>query len=129
MPANLLLNFLLSEHCGECKTCVRNDDCELQQLARELGIKEIKFAGEETECIIDESTAALVRDSGKCIKCRRCVTVCNEIQGVGSIFPQGRGFESNIGPAFDQELADVPCVQCGQCSAVCPVGAIVERII
>jgi len=122
-----VVELLLSEHCGECKTCVRNDDCELQQLARELGIKEIKFAGEETECIIDESTAALVRDSGKCIKCRRCVTVCNEIQGVGSIFPQGRGFESNIGPAFDQELADVPCVQCGQCSAVCPVGAIVEK--
>jgi NADP-reducing hydrogenase subunit HndD len=122
-----VVELLLSEHCGECKTCMRNDDCELQELARELGIKEIKYTGEETERIIDESTAALVRDSGKCIKCRRCVTVCNEIQGVGSIFPQGRGFDSNIGPAFDQMLADVPCVQCGQCAAVCPVGAIIEK--
>ncbi len=77
--------------------------------------------------IIDDSTPALVRDTGKCIMCRRCVTVCNETQGVGGLFPQGRGFATVIGPAFASNLSDVVCVQCGQCAAVCPVGAITEK--
>ncbi len=122
-----VVELLLSEHDGECKTCERNDDCELQELARAFGIDTITYEGEKTAKVIDDSTPALVRDSGKCIKCRRCVTVCNEVQGVGSLFPQGRGFETTIGPAFANPLGDVHCVQCGQCAAVCPVGAISEK--
>jgi iron-only hydrogenase group A len=122
-----VVELLLSEHDGDCQTCERGDDCELRHLASELGIKKVRYTGEKTAKFIDESTPALVRDSAKCISCRRCVTVCAEVQGVGSIFPQGRGFDSHIGPAFTQKLDDVSCVQCGQCSAVCPVGAISER--
>jgi len=119
-----VVELLLSDHDGDCQTCERNDDCELQALARELGIKEVRYRGETSRKIVDESTPALVRDTAKCILCRRCATVCNEVQGVGALFPQGRGFEGVIGPAFCADLDTVVCVQCGQCAAVCPVGAI-----
>jgi iron-only hydrogenase group A len=122
-----VIELLLSEHDGNCQTCDRNNDCELQQLASDFGIDEIRFPGEKAKRVYDASTPALVRDSSKCINCRRCVTVCGETQGVGSIFPQGRGYDTFIGPAFASPLEDVTCVQCGQCAAVCPVGAISER--
>jgi len=123
----LVVELLLSEHDGECQTCDRREDCELQALAAELGIRSITYQGERTRKRIDASTPALLRDHGKCIKCRRCVSVCNETQDVGSLWPQARGFETTIGPAFNRELSTVACVQCGQCAAVCPVGAITEK--
>ena len=122
-----VVELLLSDHDGDCQTCERNDDCELQALARELGIREVSYPGEKSRRIEDTSTPALVRDTSKCILCRRCVTVCGEVQGVAAMFPQGRGFETVVGPAFCNELDDVVCVQCGQCAAVCPVGALSER--
>ncbi|HUT32180.1 MAG TPA: NADH-dependent [FeFe] hydrogenase, group A6 [Planctomycetota bacterium] len=123
----MVVELILSDHEGDCQTCDRNDDCELQAVARELGIRHVTYEGEKGKRPTDDSTPALVRDMAKCIACRRCVTVCGETQGVAALFPQNRGFNTLIGPAFGAKLADIVCVQCGQCAAVCPVGAIGER--
>ena len=122
-----VIELLLSEHDGDCQSCVRNGDCELQTIARDLAVDTITYEGAKARRVIDTSTPALTRDSGKCIMCRRCVTVCSQVQGVGGLFPQFRGFATVIGPAFGGDLSDVVCVQCGQCAAVCPVGAIIEN--
>ncbi len=122
-----VVEMLLSEHGGNCQTCDRNNDCELQAVAHDLGIRQITYDGARPNQDVDASTPAVVRDNGKCIKCRRCVAACGQVQAVGALFPQFRGFKTVIGPAFGHELSTVACVQCGQCAAVCPVGAIVEQ--
>lgn len=122
----MVVDLLLSEHNGECGTCFRNGECELQAIAAGLGLDRDTIPGPKLPAHLDTSTAAIRRDTGKCIKCRRCVRVCHGIQGVGALFPQGRGFDTTIGPAFGADLSTVACVQCGQCAAVCPVGAIME---
>ena len=122
-----VVELLLSEHESSCQYCTRSNDCELKAIASHLGIEDIHYKGEKPAARIDESTPALVRDSSNCIKCRRCVTVCGEVQGVGALFPQNRGYKTMIGPAFTMDLDHVACVQCGQCAAICPVGAIREK--
>ncbi|MBP7745966.1 MAG: [FeFe] hydrogenase, group A [Phycisphaerae bacterium] len=122
-----VVELLLSEHDGDCQVCARNDDCELQAVARELGVREVRYSGDKAKRYRDSTTPALTRDTAKCILCRRCVTVCNQTQGVAAIWAQNRGFKTVIGPAFCQNLDEVVCVQCGQCAAVCPVGAITEQ--
>lgn len=123
----LVLELLLSDHDADCQTCSRSGDCELQEIARALNATQVRFSGEHHPCHLDTSTPALVRDSSKCILCRRCVTVCSEIQATRALWPQDRGFRSVAAPAFGHDLASVPCLQCGQCAAVCPTAAIAEK--
>jgi len=122
-----VLELILSDHPFECNTCERNQNCELQKLAEEFGIREVTYEGAHSPITVDNSTAALVRDSSKCILCRRCVAVCREIQGVAAINPIGRGFNMLIAPPYNDPLNSAACVLCGQCAAVCPVGAIKEK--
>ena len=122
-----VVDLLLSEHEGNCQYCDRSADCELRALSYDLGIEAPQYEGERPVRLMDESTPALVRDSAKCVTCRRCITACNDVQQVGALFPQYRGYRTLVAPAFAGDLADVACVQCGQCAAVCPVGAISER--
>lgn len=122
-----VMELLLSDHEGDCQTCVRSHDCEFLAEARDLDIRELHFTGAKHRRIIDQSTPALDRDSAKCIMCRRCITVCSDIQATGALWAQDRGFECVAAPAFGQMLDRVACVQCGQCAAVCPTAAITEK--
>ncbi|MDN5347418.1 MAG: NADP-reducing hydrogenase subunit HndD [Clostridia bacterium] len=123
----LNVELLLSNHPMECPTCIRNLNCELQSLAQSLGIRQVRFEGRKVDYPKDTSTPALVRDPQKCILCRRCVAVCEKVQGVKAIAPLERGFDTVIAPAFQEPLYEVACVECGQCTLVCPVGALYEK--
>jgi len=121
------VELLLSNHETDCPTCVRNLNCELQALAESMGIRENRFLGERTHHEPDTSSWSIVRDPDKCVLCRRCVSVCEKVQGVKAIGPINRGFETVVGPAFGEPLADTICVNCGQCILVCPTGALYEK--
>lgn len=121
----VLYELLLSDHSQDCLSCKRNQTCELQALGKTLGVEETRFEGERSECVIDASVS-ITRDLSKCVLCRRCVTVCNDIQGLGIINAQNRGFKTVISPAMGLPIGDVNCSFCGQCTVVCPVGALKE---
>ncbi len=121
------LELILSNHDKKCLTCVRNRNCELQTLSEELNINELRFEGQSTNLPLDNFSPSIVRDPNKCILCRRCVSVCKNVQTVSVISAAERGFKSVISCAFDKSLSDVPCTMCGQCISVCPVGALKEK--
>lgn len=121
----VLYELLLSDHDKDCLSCTRNQSCELQELGKTLGVSESRFNGEHSEFNLD-SSVSITRNMSKCVLCRRCVTVCNEIQGTGILNAQNRGFQTVISPAMDLKLGTVGCVFCGQCTVVCPVGALKE---
>ncbi len=122
-----VLELILSNHPNDCLKCPRNQACELQELAAEFGIREAPFLKIKNELPVDDSNPAIVLCPEKCIRCGRCVKVCQDVQNVWALEFLGRGIEGKIASAADAPLGESPCIKCGQCAAHCPVGAIYER--
>lgn len=121
------VELLLSNHPQACLTCAKNLDCDLQKLISELSIFDVHYAGKRSNHSIDKSSRAIVKDPNKCIMCRRCEYMCNEVQTVGVLSAIDRGFESFVGTPFHMDLVETSCTFCGQCVAVCPTGALTEN--
>ena len=122
------LELILSNHKASCQTCTRSHiDCELQALANKLNVHEVRFEGDDNKKLPLDIGASIVRDPNKCVLCRRCVSVCKNIQTVGAIDTINRGFDTVIASPFGMPLSETPCVKCGQCINVCPVGALKEK--
>jgi NADH-quinone oxidoreductase subunit G len=122
----VIVELLLSDHPQECLICERNRNCDLQKLAAELGVREIKYRGAMSTHTKDTSSFSLVRNPDKCILCRRCETMCNEVQSVGVYSAVDRGFATTIKTAFNLPMIETSCTFCGQCVSVCPTAALTE---
>ncbi|MCK9198579.1 MAG: NADH-dependent [FeFe] hydrogenase, group A6 [Bacilli bacterium] len=118
------VKLLLSNHINECTSCKANGKCELQSVAKILGIGANDFPGSKTERTIDIVSPTIQRDTGKCILCGRCIEACKKYQGIGILAFQKRGFKTIVGPAENRSFSEVPCMYCGQCVNVCPTGAL-----
>lgn len=123
----VVVELLLSNHDMNCPSCKKNNQCGLQEIAANLGVRESRFESVLDKQIPDTSSFAIERNQNKCIKCGRCIQVCNSIQGLGILDYIGRSHDCEVKPAFGRYLSDVACVSCGQCSVVCPVAAITEK--
>lgn len=120
------IELLLSNHPKDCLVCNKNGECELQSLAAEQNIREVPFTGEIMDFDIDHSSYSIIRDPNKCILCKRCTTMCNEVQTVGTLTDSGRGFDTVISTAYHIPMIETNCTFCGQCLSVCPTGALSE---
>jgi len=123
----VIYELMLSDHPRECLQCARNQNCEFQKLGELIQIEESRFEGDKSKEIYDDSSPSIVRDASKCILCKRCVTTCNEVQGVGILNTQFRGFASVVSPGENMPIAESACTYCGQCTTVCPVDALKEK--
>lgn len=120
-----VLKLIISDHPFDCLVCAKSGSCELQSLATKFGIRDIPYHGEKSEYRKDTSPS-IIRDMDKCIMCRRCEMMCNEVQTVGALSAINRGFKAVVAPAFEMDLEKSPCTYCGQCVSVCPTGALTE---
>ncbi|WP_066712716.1 [FeFe] hydrogenase, group A [Clostridium sp. Marseille-P299] len=123
----MILELLLAAHCRDCTVCDKNGKCRLQELAHRFGLQTVRFKNTTEEMELDTSSTSIIRDPGKCILCGDCVRMCNEVQNVGAIDFAHRGAKMIVSPAFNRKIADTNCVNCGQCAAVCPTGAITVK--
>ena len=121
------LELLLSNHDMKCLECTRSTNCELQTLCRQYGVSTSKFVGARNEYEIDDSSFSIIRDNNKCILCRRCVAMCQKVQGVSVIGANDRGFDTHIASPMEYPLGGTSCINCGQCIVACPVGALYEK--
>ncbi len=122
-----VIELMLANHPQDCLSCQRNLDCELQTLANNLGIRDIRFSGERRQYAVDDSNPFVIRDNNKCILCGRCVRVCQQVQCCDVLEWTNRGFDTKIAPAFDVPMPESSCVFCGTCVSACPVGALTEK--
>ncbi|MFI3283470.1 MAG: NADH-dependent [FeFe] hydrogenase, group A6 [Erysipelotrichaceae bacterium] len=121
------VELILSNHSKNCLSCVRNQTCELQDLAQELNVRDVKFKGDLTPITIDNFSNGIVRDTSKCVVCGRCVSTCQKVQGLGVLGFENRGFKTIVAPVMNVSLSQVNCMQCGQCVIACPTGALHEK--
>ncbi len=121
------VELIMSNHNKNCLSCKRNQNCELQRLCQELGIRENRFEGEMTPPVYEDASWGIVRDTSKCVLCERCIATCATVQGIGVLGLQNRGFKTQVGPLYNGSFNDVNCMQCGQCVNACPVGALTEK--
>ncbi len=124
----MVIELLLTNHPKDCLCCQKSGDCELQNMAADLGVRKLRFEGGESKAhTIDNSNPSIVRDQEKCILCGRCIRVCRDVQGMNVYSFAGRGFHTLVSTAFEHDLLNSECSYCGQCASVCPTGAIVEK--
>ena len=121
------VELLLSNHNKNCQQCSKNGHCELLDVAIKTGARDNMYVGEQTENSIDEIAPGIIRDTSKCVLCGRCIETCKALQGIGVLGFQKRGFKTIVGPADNRSFANSPCMQCGQCTLVCPTGALMEK--
>ena len=123
----LIVELLLAAHCRDCTTCVKSGECKLQELAHNMGVREVRYQNYNEVRPVDYSSPAIIRDPNKCILCGNCVRVCSELQGLGVLGFANRGTEATVTPAFEKQLSATDCVSCGQCRVFCPTGALTIR--
>jgi NADH-quinone oxidoreductase subunit G len=123
----IIVELLLANHSESCPTCQKSTTCQLQSLAKRLGVSKVRFKKHDRDTPIDRSSPSIIRDPNKCVLCGDCVRMCSEVQSIGAIDFAYRGAQTMVVPSFGKDLDQVECVNCGQCARICPTGALTPR--